>query len=67
LFRERGCDLKKDVELLRISEETSEQLKKIEGNGMHQPVNYVDKKPTRKPPLQEKSDRPKKTDGNTSG
>lgn len=48
MFRERGCDLKKDVESLRITEATSEQLKKIEGIGMHEPVNYVDKKPTRK-------------------
>ena len=34
---------------------------------MHEPVNYVDKKPLRKPPLQKKPDRPKKGDGNTSG
>ena len=62
LFREKSCDLKKAV-----SETTCEQLKEIEGNGMHEPINYVDKEPPRKPPLQKKSDRTKKRDGNTSG
>ena len=37
LFREENCDLKRAVESLRISEATSEQLKEIEGNGMHEP------------------------------
>ena len=60
LFREKSCDLKKAVESLRISEATSEQLKEIEGNGMHEPINYVDKEPPRKPPLQKKPDRTKK-------
>ena len=55
LFREKSCDLKKAVESLRISEATSEQLKEIEGNGMHEPINYVDKEPPRKPPLQKKT------------
>ena len=31
LFREKSCDLKKAVESLRISEMTSEQLKKLRG------------------------------------
>ena len=67
LFREKSCDLKKAVESPRVSEATSEQLKEIEGNGMHEPINYVDKQPPRKPPLQKKSDRTKKKgDGNTS-
>ena len=43
LYREKSCDLKKAVESLRISEATIEQLKKTEGNGMHEPVNCVDK------------------------
>ena len=67
LFREKSCDLKKAVESLRISETTSEQLKKIEGNGMHELLNYVDKEPPRKLPLQKNPDRPKKGDGNTAG
>ena len=60
LFREKSCDLKKAVESPRVSEATSEQLKEIEGNGMHEPINDVDKQPPRKPPLQKKSDRTKK-------
>ena len=78
LFREKSCDLKKAVESIRISEATSEQLKEIEGNGMHEPVNYVDKgvhepvnyvdkETPRKPLLQKKTDRTEKRDGNTSG
>ena len=44
LFREKNCDLKRAVESLRISEATSQQLEEIEGNGMHEPINYEDKK-----------------------
>ena len=47
LLREKSFDLKKAVESLRISEATSEQLKEIEGNGMHEPINYVDKETPR--------------------
>ena len=68
LFREKSYNFKKAVESPRISEATSEQLKEMEGNGRHEPVNYVDKgvhepvnyvdKETprkRKPPLRKKT------------
>ena len=50
LFREKSCDLKKAVESLRISEMTSEQLKKIEGDGDkgQEPVNFVEKEGPKK-------------------
>ena len=50
LFREKSCDLKKAVESLRISETTSEQLKKIEGGGdkEQEPVNFVEKEGPKK-------------------
>ena len=60
LFREKSCDLKKAVESLRISEATSEQPQEIEGNGMHEPINYVDEEPPRKPPLQKKQNKEKR-------
>ena len=41
LFREKECTLKKAIESLRISEATSEQLKKIEREDNLAPVNYA--------------------------
>ena len=44
LFREKDCNLKKSIESLRISEATSEQLKKIQKEGAQEPVNFVKKR-----------------------
>ena len=67
LFREKSCDLKKSIESLRISEATSEQLKKIEGDGIQEPVNFMEKQGTKKPPWQKRPGIPKKRSGNTTG
>ena len=67
LFREKSCDLKKAIESLRISEATSEQLKKIEGDGIQEPVNFMEKQGTKKPPWQKRPGIPKKRSGNTTG
>ena len=48
LFREKDCDLKKAIESLRISEATSEQLKRIEKDETQEPVNFVKKETTNK-------------------
>ena len=65
LFREKSCDLKKAVESLRISETTSEQLKKIEGDGDkgQEPVNFVE----RECPKKKRPERPIKRSRNTNG
>ena len=48
LFREKDCDLKKAIESLRISEVTSEQLKRIQRDETQEPVNFVKKEKTNK-------------------
>ena len=48
LFREKDCDLKKAIESLRISEATSEQLKRIERDETQEPINFVKKETTNK-------------------
>ena len=65
LFREKSCDLKKAVESLRISETTSEQLKKIEGDGDkgQEPVNFVEKEGPKKKRPERSIKRSKSTAG----
>ena len=54
LSRDKSCDLKKGVESIRISEKTSEQLNKIEGDGDkgQEPVNFVEKEAPKKKRLE---------------
>ena len=48
LFREKYGNLKKAIESLRISETTSEQLKKIRKEGEQEPVNFTKKEGAKK-------------------
>ena len=60
LFREKGCNLKKSTESLRISETTSEQLKKIQREGAQEPVNFVKIEVSKRMPVQKQPERPRK-------
>ena len=59
LFREKDCNLKKSIESLRISEATSEQLKKIQKQGAHEPVNSVKKEVSKRMPVQKQPEGPR--------
>ena len=57
LFREKDCTLKKAIESLRISETTSEQLKKIEREDNQEPVNYAQREDAKKQNVSKSVDR----------
>ena len=59
LFREKDCNLKKSIESLRISEATSEQLKKIQKEGTQEPVNFVKKEVAKKLSAQKQPEGPR--------
>ena len=59
LFREKDCNLKKSIESLRISEATSEQLKKIQKEGAQEPVNFVKKEVSKRMPVQKQPEGPR--------
>ena len=60
LFREKDCDLKKAIESLRISETTSEQLRKMEREGSQESANFISREVHKKPPIQGEPERQRK-------
>ena len=63
LFREKDCTLKKAIESLRISETTSEQLKKIEREDNQEPVNYAQREDAKKQNVPKLEDRRRRESG----